>query len=66
MLFRSDVADSLRKPKSSAVSESYTAINCSKKSSDAMILVRVEAVRSSSVAASVRAAFDGVNRDEYF
>ncbi len=40
--------------------------SCLKKSSGATILARVEVADSLNDAASIQAAFDGVNRDEYF
>ncbi len=41
-------------------------IKCSRRSSGETIRALVEAVNDSNVAASTQAAFDGVNRDDYF
>jgi hypothetical protein len=51
---------------SNAASASSTAISCSRKSSGETIRARVAVEERSNDAASIQAAFDGVNRDEYF
>jgi hypothetical protein len=51
---------------SNAASVSYTGTNCSRKNSGAMIRAHVGVASDSSDAASIQAAFDGSNRDEYF